>query len=339
MKREYISTRNMSREEWLEKRRGGVGGSDCAAVMGESAWGSPLTVYMDKRALLPDREMTEPMRQGAAFEDAVARRFMEATGLKVRRCMRMYRHPEHPFMIANIDRRVVGAEGFEGLECKTTSVFNRADFLGGEIPPEYYWQCMHYMAVTGAKRWHLAVMVLSKAFHRFVIPRDEAAIARLVRREKDFWENNVLAGVPPRPSGLDADDEAIRSVLTLEADDGGGPAIAGRGAAVIGSGTAIVGSGTAADLSDLAGELDELARNKAEKAALDRRIRAAEQLVRLRMGTLEEALAGSWRITNREQAHAALDTVRLRADCPELCARYMKSSPRRVLKITDMTLR
>jgi predicted phage-related endonuclease len=251
--------------------------------------------------------------------------------------MRMYRHPDYPFMLANIDRRVVGAEGFEGLECKTTSLFNRADFAGGEIPPEYYWQCMHYMAVTGAKRWHLAVMVLSKAFHRFVIPRDEGDIARLVRREKDFWENNVLAGVPPRPSGLDADDAAIRSVLPPEAGDGGGPAM--NGAAMIG--TAIIGSGTAAtaaDLSDIAGELDALAKIKEEKAGLDRRIRATEQLVRLRMGSLEEALAGGWHITNREQAHSSLDTARLKADCPELCARYMKSSPRRVLRITDRTL-
>lgn len=312
MKKEYISTKNMSREEWLERRREGIGGSDAPAIMEATKWGSPLSVYADKLGLVPDRDMTEAMRQGVDFEDAVARRFSGDAGVKVRRCHRMYRHPEHRFMLANIDRQVLGGSGFEGLECKTTSLFNPADFAGGEIPPEYYWQCMHYMAVTGAKKWHLAVLVLSKAFHRFEIPRDDAAIEKLIARERDFWHNHVLAGVPPRPSGLDADDDVIRAMPAPGAVNGGGPA----------------------DLSDMSAHLDDLARMKDEKSGLDKRICAVEQLVRLRLGLCEEALAGDWRITNREQTHSSLDTARLKADCPDLYARYLKSSPRRILRIT-----
>lgn len=314
MKREYISTKGMSREEWLEKRREGVGGSDAAAVMGESAWSSPLRVYADKRGVAPEKAVTEPMRQGTAFEQVVARRFSEETGLKTRRCLRMFRHPEYPFMLANIDRQVLGQGGFTGLECKTTGLFNPADFAGGEIPREYYWQCMHYMAVTGAKKWHLAVLVLSKAFHRFIIDRDEKAIERLIARERAFWHENVLAGIPPGPSGLDADDEAIRCITATEAGTGGGPA---------------------GDLSDMAGELDALSRMKEEKAGLDRRIRATEQLVRLRLGPREEALAGNWHILFRNQDHSSLDTARLKAECPDLYGKYLKNAPRRVLRIRD----
>ena len=334
MKKTYISTKGMSREEWLMRRKEGVGGSDAAAVMGESAWGSPLTVYADKRGLVPDKDMTEAMRQGVAFEGEVARRFSEETGMKVRRCFRMYRHPEHPFMLANIDRQVLGQGGFEGLECKTTSLFNPADFAGGEIPKAYYWQCMHYMAVTGAKRWHLAVMVLSKAFYRFVIERDEQVVERLISREKDFWENSVLAGVPPRPSGIDADDDIIFRVSCPEARDGGGPS----GFSGPAGGAGLSGKSGASDLSDLAGELDSLARLKEEKSGLDKRIRASEQLVKMRMGDMTEALAGSWHIRFALQDHTALDTARLKADCPELYGRYLKNAPRRVLKIRDRSL-
>jgi len=318
MKRTYISTKGMDRDEWLEKRREGIGGSDAAAVMGESAWSGPLSVYADKRRCAPDKTITEPMRQGTDFEQVVAKRFSDETGMKVRRCLRMYRHPEYPFMLANIDRQVLGQGGFTGLECKTTSLFNPADFAGGEIPREYYWQCMHYMAVTGAERWHLAVLVLSKAFYRFVIKRDDEAVERLIAREKSFWEDNVLAGVPPRPSGLDADDAAIRSIAAPEANDGGGPACT-------------------CDLSDISGELDGLARMKEEKAGLDRRIKASEQLVRLRLGTCEEALAGNWHILFKQQDHTSLDTARLKAECPDLYGRYLKSAPRRVLRIKDRT--
>lgn len=322
MKKMYISTKGMSREQWLMERKEGIGGSDAAAVMGESMWGSPLSVYADKLGLAPEKAMTEAMRQGVAFEGEVARRFSEETGMKVRRCLRMYRHPEHAFMLANIDRQVLGQGGFEGLECKTTSLFNSADFVGGEIPREYYWQCMHYMAVTGANRWHLGVMVLSKGFYRFVIERDERIVERLISREKDFWENNVLAGVPPRPSGLDADDEAVGCVSCPEAGKGGGPS----------------GANAAADFSDLAGELDSLAKLKEEKSGLDRRIKASEQLVKMRMGDLTEALAGSWHIRFGLQDHASLDTARLKTDCPDLYARYLKNTPRRVLKIKDRAL-
>ena len=43
---------------------------------------------------------------------------------------------------------------------------------------------MHYMAVTGADRWYLAVLVLNKSFHVFTIERDEAEIQALIAAEK-----------------------------------------------------------------------------------------------------------------------------------------------------------
>ena len=55
-------------------------------------------------------------------EEYVAQRFMEATGLKVRRSNYMYRSVEHSFMLADIDRLVVGEDA--GLECKTASAYN-----------------------------------------------------------------------------------------------------------------------------------------------------------------------------------------------------------------------
>ena len=59
----------------------------------------------------------------------------------------MYRSKEHPFMIADVDRLVVGEDA--GLECKTASAYNADKWADGNIPLHYVMQCYHYMAVTG----------------------------------------------------------------------------------------------------------------------------------------------------------------------------------------------
>lgn len=128
-----ISTLNMSREKWLQLRKSGIGGSDAGAICGLNPYASPMSVYRDKTSEdLSDLD-SETMRQGRDLEDYVARRFMEATGLKVRRSNMMYRSEEYPFMIADVDRLIVGEDA--GLECKTASAYNADKWKDGEVPP------------------------------------------------------------------------------------------------------------------------------------------------------------------------------------------------------------
>lgn len=58
---------------------------------------------------------------GKELEDYVARRFMEATGKKVRRANFTYYDEKYPFMLADVDRMIVGEN--TGLECKTASPY------------------------------------------------------------------------------------------------------------------------------------------------------------------------------------------------------------------------
>ena len=151
---------DLTRAEWLEERRTGIGGSDAAAVLGLNPWRSPLAVYMDKtagRGDVAEDDMPEALWWGTEQESLVAKRFSQLTGEKVINDQNMYRSAEYPWALANIDRRVVGKH--VGLECKTTEVYNKTDFDDDEIPPTYYWQCQHYMAVLGWQSWYLAVKV------------------------------------------------------------------------------------------------------------------------------------------------------------------------------------
>ncbi len=208
-----ISTKTMPHEEWLEHRRKSIGGSDAAAIVGLNPWASPYSVWAEKLGMIPPKEDNEAMRLGRDLEDYVAKRFCEETGKKVRRENNIIINPEYPFAHANVDRMIVGKDA--GLEIKTTTTLNLKRFKNGEYPASYYCQCMHYMAVTGAKRWYLAVLILGKELKVFTIERDEAEISALMRSEAEFWEL-VQKKTPPPADGEKSTTEAISAVYPGE---------------------------------------------------------------------------------------------------------------------------
>ena len=193
------TTIGLGRDVWLGIRRQGIGGSDAAAILGLNPYSSAFSVYMDKLGLAPEIPETEAMWLGTQLEPIIADRFEQETGMTVQRRNAVYQHPDHPWMLANIDRWIVGRKA--GLEIKTTSMLNRTRFDDGEVPPYYYVQCMHYMAVTGADEWYLAVAVLNRSFHIFHVERNEAEIQSLIEAEDHFWNERVLKQVPPAPDG------------------------------------------------------------------------------------------------------------------------------------------
>lgn len=218
-----IDTRCMSREEWLTLRRKSIGGSDAAGIVGLSSYATPYTVWANKTGRLPDSEDNEAMRQGRDLEEYVARRWTEVTGKTVRRCNAMLYNSLYPYAHADIDRSVMGENA--GLECKTTSTLNVRQFHGVDFPDKYYVQCVHYMAVTGADRWYLAVLVLGKGFYTFVLERNQDEIDALMAAERDFWEL-VKNDTPPDLDGLEATGEALQAIYP--ASDGGSIQLFGR---------------------------------------------------------------------------------------------------------------
>lgn len=210
-----ISTIDMPHEEWLMHRQKSIGGSDASAIIGLNPWSSPYSVWADKLGKTPPKEDNEAMRQGRDLEFYVAQRFSEATGKKVRRENNILINPMYPFAHANVDRMVVGEDA--GLECKTTSALNMKNFKNGAFPDTYYVQCVHYMMVTGCKKWYLAVLVLNKEFMVFEIERDEEEIKALAESEAAFWKH-VQDNTPPATDGAEATSNAI-SILYPESND------------------------------------------------------------------------------------------------------------------------
>jgi putative phage-type endonuclease len=291
-------TLGMQRDEWLELRRQGIGGSDAAAIVGLDRWRSAFDVYADKIGLKPEQPDNEAMRQGRDLEDYVASRFCEATEKKVRRRNAILQHPEHTFMTANIDRWVVGENA--GLECKTTSVLNRAKFSQGEFPPSYYVQCVHYMAVTGAERWYLAVLVLNKAFHMFIIERDEAEVQALIAAEKDFWENHVLKQIPPAPDGSESTSEIIKQLFP-EAKEGFTASLYGYEDKI-------------QAYLDLDAQIKELEKKK----------EAIKQELQMAIDEAEIGRAQGYIVEWKNQVRQTLDTKKLKSEHAEIYEKYLK---------------
>lgn len=203
----------MSREEWLNLRKTGIGGSDAGAVCGLNPYSNAMKVYHDKVRDDISNEDHEAMRVGRDLEEYVANRFMEETGWKVRRSNYLYRSVEHPFMIADVDRLIVGQDA--GLECKTASAYNADKWKDGEIPLHYLLQCQHYMTVTGKKEWYIAVLIMGVGFQYRRIERDEELIEKMVQMESEFWHAYVIPKIMPEPDGSKVCDEILEQYFKV----------------------------------------------------------------------------------------------------------------------------
>ena len=121
----------LTREEWLDYRRLGIGGSDAAAIMGISPFATIRDLYYDKIGVTPMIDEGESnwvaKEVGHRLEDLVAMIFSKKTGLEVFPVRKMFRHPIYLFMLADVDYFIRFPDGSIGiLECKTCN-YNAKD--------------------------------------------------------------------------------------------------------------------------------------------------------------------------------------------------------------------
>lgn len=215
--KKLVSTLNLGKKEWLKYRKGGIGGSDAGAICGLNPYRTAIQVYNDKRTNEIEEFDNEAMREGRDLEEYVARRFVEATGKKVRRANAMFCDEENPFMLADVDRMIVGENA--GLECKTASPFSADKWEDDKIPLSYQIQCYHYMSVMNADRWYVAVLIYGTEFKVYCLERDEEMIQNLIHLENDFWNNHVQAGVIPAPDGSKLADKVLAEYFSDPVDE------------------------------------------------------------------------------------------------------------------------
>lgn len=305
-----VNVSNLTHLEWLEMRQSGIGGSDAAAVVGMNPWKSAAQVYLSKTESVEDdtEVMSERLRVGHDLEDYVAKRFAEATGKKVRRNNYMLHHDDYPFILADIDREVVGENAI--LECKTTNSYAAKDWET-EPPEQYQVQCLHYMLVTGAERCYIAVLIGNERFAWYTIERDEEAIAALLEAEVDFWRNYVEAGICPPPDGSNAYDDYLKK--RYPHDDGEEMQLMNEGESALSD---------YLRLQDMAKDIEE-------------QMRLYRQIIENEMGETQVATSRQGhKVTWKTQTRTTLDSKRLKKELPGVYDTFAKTSESRVFRVS-----
>ncbi len=216
MKPTLILRADAPRDEWLKVRGAGIGGSDCGTVLGLNPYKSAYTLAAEKIGLMEPEDLSGNAKVwfGTQLEPVVAARFQYETGKKVHKRGTL-QDPDHPWMLANIDRWVPGENA--GLEIKTADYHMRGEWGAADdpedtrVPDAYYCQCMHYMAVTGADYWYLAALIGGNDFRLKVIKRNEEDIAYIRTKEKEFWDLVQEKKLPP----IDGTDSTASTILKL----------------------------------------------------------------------------------------------------------------------------
>lgn len=110
----------LTEKEWKEYCYQGIGGSDVVAVFGKD----------------PESEDDGWVAKeiGKRLEELVVQIFMKKTGLRPYAVRKMFRHPDYPFMLANVDFFVEINGEIYVIECKTSFFFHMEEWEDGGIP-------------------------------------------------------------------------------------------------------------------------------------------------------------------------------------------------------------
>ncbi len=305
-----VSTKDLSREDWLGVRKHGIGSSDAAAAVGLNPYQSPLELWLVKTgrdAGLPKPAFDDeesPMYWGTLLEPIVAAHYVRRTGCKVRRVNAVLQHPEYPWMLANIDREVLGHAEVSILECKTAGIHGAR--LWKEGVPEYVQlQVQHQLAVTGKAAADVAVLLGGQALRIHRIDRDDGLITRLIELEAKFWAY-VMADTPPPADGSDSAAQALQVLFPEDR----GPTLDLREDAALNT--------TFAQWCAARHTIEQLSTVEAQcKATLQQAMRDAS-IARFATGAV------SWK---KSRDSTTLDTAALLKDQPALLVQYPKSRP------------
>lgn len=193
--------------EQKEARRHGIGGSDAAAILGVSPWSSPFDVYMRLTGVDVEEVEAERLDWGNILEPVIRAEYVKRTGRDVGTPQITFRHPERPWMIANVDgfvRPVYSESGevkpYKGLEIKTVGTYT-AHHWGpsgtDEIPDYYLPQVAHYMAVLNVDEFDVAAFFGDFSMRIYTVRRDLEFEAVLLEEEAAFWQRVQDRNPPP----------------------------------------------------------------------------------------------------------------------------------------------
>lgn len=213
-------------EKQQEERKGTLGASEIASVMGVDLYRNILDIALEKLGKIEPFEGNQFTEWGNRLEIAIAEGYADRMGNAVRYAPKgkgTIVHPKHDWMSATpdamvyipgqnhaVDRFLTIPGGYDvsladrGLEVKNRGWFNR-DAWGepgtDQAPVEVVAQCQWSMGITGLKRWDIAVLLGGNNLGIYHIEFDEELFNDMVNIGHAFWHTYIVPGVLPPLDG------------------------------------------------------------------------------------------------------------------------------------------
>lgn len=292
-----------NRETFLLDRKLGIGGSDIAPIMNLSPYSTPLDVYREKMS--PEvmyEEEGEDLKRGKRVERYILQEYCEVHDCKLEVNLPTVIHPEYPLMRGNVDAKVVGENVI--VEAKSTK-FPIAKWEEG-IPEYYRTQVAYYAMLTNAERVDVPVLFSNWQYACFTYWRDLEYEARIRQAVIDFWNNHIVAGIPPAPSNPAELQEVypkLETAKTIKAD------------------------------SEIREKINIWQETSLKRRELEKQEEKLKIEIQSFMGDAGILDAGFCKVALKERTMSRLDTGALKEAMPELYREYSNDNTYRILQI------
>ncbi len=205
----------------MPKRHLMVGGSDVAAILGLSAWRSPVDVWLEKTRRVDPEAQVSPdkakiLERGKKLEPYVIEmglHKLRERGHRVELLARnkRYAHPDYPWLEVEIDAEFMLDGEHINVDAKTVTGFARGKWGeedSEDVPMDYAAQFMTGLNVTGRRRCLVLALIGLDDVMPFWVNRDDETFAWIMADLVTFWTVNVAQDKAPDPIRL-ADVRAL----------------------------------------------------------------------------------------------------------------------------------
>ena len=342
------NTKGMPKDEWLMKRKCGIGGSDASSILGFNPYRSSMALYIDK--IRDYEDITNDLDDKSISQNRDAHILMDSKGepivqninndldknyfiqdnknsYKMEISNKLKSFVASEFMLKT-GKKVRNINGILRNDKYPFAIANIDRAVVGEkafleckvtnsfnkkewsktVPIHYQIQMNHYMAVTGAAHCYVAALIGNEELVIHKLERDEEMIDEIMKLEEMFWNNCILGDDFPMPDGSSDYSKTLDILYKNSKQE----------------------ELILFEAESILERYDEVVKIYKD---FEKEKKAIEQYLKLQMQNYEIAYVGDRKITWKKQERNTIDTTRLKKEHPEIVAKFMKTTTSRVLKI------
>jgi putative phage-type endonuclease len=209
------------RASWLADRRKMITGTDAACILGVSAYGSPISVYMDKLGL--GTKDTKPWQEaGRYMEPSILRWYANRHGVPIRFAdsYKVLPSPTNPLIGVTLDCQRLDIDPNPPVDAKNIRYRDEewGDDGSDQFPVYYAAQLAMQMHVTDAPFADLAVAFTGQDLVTYRLHRNKELELEIIDKCELFWRDHIEKQIPPEVDGSAAYGEYLKQMVKQSTD-------------------------------------------------------------------------------------------------------------------------